>query len=801
MAGTLVKADLIQGVQGTRRDMISTKAAPLMARSPARAGVPDTRKENQKPLDKSSKPSVNTAPSDRAAELRAKLLAIRSASGSTPTPEIKPKNEIQPKKLNTISIGSDGKSKAETKADLKPGTEEVGTTNEVDISEEKKLSERFSRRDSEADIEGLFAEARAAVEAEKTTGQEQKKELNGSETPKILSAKKDPKSKPQSMRRPSLNDSVNSLETSEQGEIREDLNNAGEGRPPREFIKAKVADIPPKSTNLGKAREPAAINGKATTRKKYVDTELANGHGDDQSPVSAPARQGSASSRTASVDHPLLPKPALHRAKEDRSTQAERFYRPEREIHVTSQDDERERERKAAEYKRELESRRQRPTATRAVAEREVEEPRRSRQIVPSNTKIPEIRPNGKEAEVAQEPIIDDDGKDLEDWLQMTGYHDRAYRKKALDRHRKLIALEVQKAELQREAQLEYEERTQIARAQSVLPRESVERDMSRAVISPNDTRTVSVSTMPPPPVPIKQDRETVGLKIRDSAASEPSSSRGRFEDEHRSAKAEILSPVETSSLKRHHILEDHEYEESRPADKIARTNVNGRAVPRGETESTRNLLRSSSVSLERRIASDDGKWGRNGFKEDTDGRFEVDRQVRPYRGGPQSPYREPDRQRFRSLSPIPRRISEQDGYVSDRRTSNDFNTDRVGQLSRGAVLSRDSSPPHRIHNGRLTHQSHPYDDYREEPPAHKPSEGKFKRETTSRASSEYQDYLPSRTYEHHPYITNSGRAHGRGRGGYYHTRGGYRSLKGGEEHGHNGSQSLDLKAGGQYMS
>jgi len=754
----------------------------------------DTRKENQKPTDKNSRSGTSIAPSDRAAELRAKLLAVRSANGNTPGPELKSKKDTRVTEYGATSASNGSKAESELKADSDSGKGGLGIS--AKPNGEQKASERFNQRDSSADIEGLFAEARAAAEAQTLAGHTDRKEMNGGGKANISSAKKGSLSKPELARRPSLNNSVKSLEASELGEIREDTNDSGQARHASEAEKPKRSEIVGKVVKPDKAGHPTAVASNTAHQKKYIDTDLANGVRDRPSLSSARPRPESTSSRKASADTQSQPKAGVQRRQEDRLTHAERSSRPDKDLHVSPRDGERERERKAAEYKRELASSRQRSAGVRTAPDQDAEDSRRSRQNAVSDTKVLETRPDEKGTHVAQEPAAEERNQDLEDWLQMTGYHDYAYRKKALDRHRKLIALDKQKAELEREAQLEYEERTQIARAQSVLPRESIERDVSRVVCSPKILRASSVAIMPPPPVPIKQNGDTVGLRIKDLATREPSSSGRRIEVEHRPGKhVDALAPVEASNLKRHHVLDDRELEELQPADKLIRLNMKGRAVPRAEVEQDRVPVRASSISLERRITLDDSEWSsRNGFREHMSRNNEMDRHPRQARGRPVSPYTAVDRQPLRSLSPISRRTSGQDTYMTDRRYSDDFNTDRVSRSPGQVILSRGSSPPRRT-------QSIRYEEYRDEPPLRRYYEDKIKAEPKHRAYPEYQNYFPGRAYDTHKYASSRGRAGSRGRGGYYSGRGGYKAFKREEEHDGNAlqSQSVDLRAGGQY--
>ena len=63
-----------------------------------------------------------------------------------------------------------------------------------------------------------------------------------------------------------------------------------------------------------------------------------------------------------------------------------------------------------------------------------------------------------------------DGDEDIHDWLELTEYYDLALREKRLTWYRKKRALDIQRAELEREEQLELQERSMLKRAQSVLP-------------------------------------------------------------------------------------------------------------------------------------------------------------------------------------------------------------------------------------------------------------------------------------------------------------------------------------------
>ena len=152
------------------------------------------------------------------------------------------------------------------------------------------------------------------------------------------------------------------------------------------------------------------------------------------------------------------------------------------------------------------------------------------------------LSPNGQTAE---------EDEDISDWLELTDYYDLAHRERRLTLFRKKRALDVQKAELEREEQLELQERSMRKRAQSVLPTNA----------PPKVTRRASVvhTKMPPPPLPLKEANH-VGIKIKDAALSA----------------GLPTSQTPTTTLKRSHVEDDLDSRRIQPADKIARTDFNG---------------------------------------------------------------------------------------------------------------------------------------------------------------------------------------------------------------------------------
>ena len=152
------------------------------------------------------------------------------------------------------------------------------------------------------------------------------------------------------------------------------------------------------------------------------------------------------------------------------------------------------------------------------------------------------LSPNGQ--------TVDED-EDISDWLELTDYYDLVHRERRLTWFRKKRALDVQRAELEREEQLELQERSMLKRAQSVLSTNT----------PPKVTRRASVvhAKMPPPPLPLKEANH-VGIKIKDAALSA----------------GLPTSQTPTTTMKRPHVEDDLDSRRMQPADKIARTDLNG---------------------------------------------------------------------------------------------------------------------------------------------------------------------------------------------------------------------------------
>ena len=225
--------------------------------------------------------------------------------------------------------------------------------------------------------------------------------------------------------------------------------------------------------------------------------------------------------------------------------------------------------------------------------------------------------------------------EDISDWLEITGYFNIPHRTKRLDIHRKKKALEFQRAELEREEQLELEQHSRSIRASSAYPILSLEPSPSAAIFSPQPI-SPSTSNMPPPPPPAKED---MGMKIKDSANRETLTPRSVEVSEESSQPSESRKGTVLASKRQ------------RPND--IDTRLEGqtgkiRRIDPGTHPQDRKSLKSPIIkneSLESRISRDN----------------------EPRSAGYRRRSRSPERRR-RSLSPPQRRASDTAGYYGHRR-------------------------------------------------------------------------------------------------------------------------------------
>ncbi len=839
-----------------------------------------------------------SARNDRAAELRAMLLAKR---GSTPgTPSNQNSKAGDPVKLN-INDGNSSHRQVNDSSTVESSARKAsgGTATQTHLavkvnnkSPSKAQTPVSETANADTDIDGLLAEVRAAVAAGKTNPEERSapggiagKTFNGNENASsidgIPSEKTQLGSKAE-IHRQSLNKSPSSSDTSE-GEIRSDSGKASSGPHASEPVNSKAGkedNRPPEE----KHKQEAHVNSSPEKQSaKRLDGDYSHPRG---GPAPMQAHSGSttkpyASSPTASqprdqpqgsqneyrrdrYDHPLSNQEPRKEYEQDRRRdldQKERNIDPRRAsgFRTYGYDSERGRidhqidaesrrpqvarydveqsARAAAEYKRELEERRRQATRWTDKAEPIKDQSKKEIEAVGPRTpkarinEVPQHTSNnisnsfdrGLPIRVAREGMIissgesgqtadqhtAQDGEDVRDWLEMTGYVDPSYRKTALARYRKIKALDLQRAELEREARLEIEGRSYIARAQSALPRESVE---PNATISPKTLRT-SILAMPPPPVPTKDTvmKETVddiGIKIKDSANREGSTSTHLVEDDARASKR-THEQIKTKSLTLKRLYSDDESDSKngRPAEKLSRIDTNGRSNdPKAELTPTGRSQR----SLENRITRNEGTYerarsrspeSRHRSSSPLRGRvsnyekYEKYEKYMPRQRSRGSPVRKigysPERQVYghASLNEKPRNIEKQPWC---------WNCQQYGHVSRDCTISRK-----RRENDS---KDLPYEESRTSPYVNKRNEIKTENDQENLYIGDYQ---PSTTrsftgHYHQQYHSNNYR--GRGRGGragypYVNNRGGYKPYKL-IESGHDlqfsgGSASLNLIAGG----
>lgn len=174
--------------------------------------------------------------------------------------------------------------------------------------------------------------------------------------------------------------------------------------------------------------------------------------------------------------------------------------------------------------------------------------------------------------------------EDINDWLELTEFYDEEYRIGRLARLRKKRRLEAERAELEREEQMELEQRSNLLRSQPTIP----------SSISPKVIRQASLVKaenvkMAPPPLPLRQANKDAGIKIKDVALSAGS------------------SQPPTPNLKRQHVQDDTEAPRLQRQEKVARVDLNGYANHTAPTSPTlvkddSLFVRGGQLPLEKRI-------------------------------------------------------------------------------------------------------------------------------------------------------------------------------------------------------
>lgn len=851
------------------------------------------------------KPDANA----RAAELRAKLLANR---GSTPVASLgvvsKPIDVPKGKSNDAIvplkpSDGSQAAILVARKANDKV-TKAPPRSNSSDNPPTNPATSSLDKANASTDIDGLFAETRAAMAAESINSQRQasKVENAGSRVadkaitkPAVTTpVEKLPEASASESRRRSFNNSTPSSEMSELGEIRSDSGKPSRTSNPSEATKMQETKGIGEETQEGRDNDPSIdqnFHRSITNDNILKNANKAHGQGIEAAVMTSPKAPRNFSSNKSNMSTPQhLNQTLKTENRQDRNGHPSSAQEPRRESEQARrpgpnlQDsgnksrpvlgyqqwvphdrdrtnyqrdgearrpqppryDVNENARAAAEYKRELEARRQQaaahkaeiakdhnrdrvePTKDYGKKEREIGQQSISKKVTseaqqsttssrPTNQYVKlvdDIKATGKEDRVNETitQLSEQDYEKIEDardWLEMTGYFDVQYRRKGLARFRKLRAIDIEKAELEREraelereAHLDFEGRSHFVRSQSAFPGESVERSASGSLLSPQIIRS-SITAMPPPPLPTKETSDDMGIKIKDSANRENFSSRRVNDDAMRSGPKHyegVKTPAHT--LKRHHEPDEDDAElvGARPADKLARTDFKGRV--------------DENIFVRSPVRGREEAWG----PDNNNARYNSDSRANERRGRNKSAD-----SRNRSASPIRGRPFGYDQYIPS-------------QHSRGSPNGRDAHSPNRSGNSRhtISHErskevnrlwcqncDQPDHSARECPEPIEQHEHVAKETRLNVASQgrthldkkfdvkkeEERDFQPSEDehqiarssvgyyHYHHP---NNYRGRGRGRGGYISTngRGGYRPPRVNE-----GNQDAQNGGGNAYLN
>ncbi|MCJ1408006.1 hypothetical protein MMC19_002079 [Ptychographa xylographoides] len=715
---------------------------------------------------------------DKLAALRARLMSQRRVGGKTPTPEstATKKNMANNSALSVSNLSveemDEDKNKAKTvhtqhgdkgePADVAASSslkQDAKSSTNPNVLSTLNVSAREQSHTS-TDIEALLAEARdsSRMEDDKVLFAKANVDKIG-DVPNVQTNAIQPSTdnapskqitEPMSFanRQHSLHGSLASSETSEQGEIREEPN-------PLEPDSSRTLPQPASSNALQAHSKPLTpsrpqvimrqdvANSSQDPQIKRIDTSLACDHSIATSTNSTKLKSPTSSKSlgtTKPPDHRELHLASMPKETSDKHGDIrERF--PEATYVASERKPEIDRGRPKEPYVRGSYeayrpdySNRQRviEESARAAAEykRNLQRPLgpEDRDVVMADipTKVPKSSPK---AVLTQE--VADYFADADDWLEMTGYHDRAYRKKALTRHRKLVELDKQRAELEREAQIEQEERSQHIRAQSIKPRESVEGPSFRSMIA---RRGLPNLTMLPPPLPAKDAIDDVGIQIKDLANKEAMSARDRLEN----GMIQLHdSPITLSpAIKRQH-SSDNDSPEGRFIAKMARTNSKEFSSDK-KTQPPVGNAKAAATSLESRISVDDGAFRRE------------------Y----QQRSRSPD-ERQRSLSGPPRRASDHDIRMGRQISRGSYGSRNGYSPIRRPVYSRGASPTRTeadLYDDSFDGNPHRYDTYR-----HNGYDG--------RANSGYDYYSANQRGGQYPqYVPPNYRGRGRGRRGNYVT-------------------------------
>ncbi|KAI9780771.1 MAG: hypothetical protein M1839_006559 [Geoglossum umbratile] len=702
------------------RQIRNPTLTPSMSRAPASSNTAAAIPPNSDKQRNTSTPTLSNSVADLKARVIASVSRKRTENSTTPT-----------QGAATAKASSTGMA--------------TTTKNENELDSSIPKSAVGDKTDIRTDIDGLVAEVKAATSANVkkgdtneeggTTRQKaqtvQKEAHSGPRNSDTASAKASISTNKQKMEIPnrtvkmSTNGSGESAEASEAGEIREEPSNSRSSDRNRRNVQSTQPDNGDTGHYSGYMEVDEEVGRNAMKPTSYVrqDTFRSSGRiasesihpdivDDGASFRNRDDRQvgGRGSRQVIEVE----PSPLTSPRDDPRELQRQIDHRHQQLYRVLDHDDS------------------QRRSAVRLVSEYEQPLPR---QYVDGG-----LRFTGGEPAVSY-------SADIEDWLEMTRYHDREYRLDALRRFRELRALQARQTELRAEA--EAAQRRVFLRGKSLNPSAEIGHGTAKAFyINP---RAPSVYDMPPPPLP---DREDLATRITTRSPAVYVTSRHADEP---AAVRYVESPTsmlpEGGSLKRRYTTRDPELSESGPSDKIQRIDSKGRT---------------GSLREEMVVASPQQRHARDPVEDRDDMDTNLRRRETFPRGRPasRSAY---DRQVRRSHSPSLR----PSGGPQYRDAQDEGVRIAGSSLKNRGSYSREISPSHRRPGSRESnhtesHKISPREDYRDRSSHRRASDDDFRGGQNGRSFYEYNGRggYPGR---------------GRGRGNSYGYRGGRNNDRGGK--------------------
>ncbi|KAI9717165.1 MAG: hypothetical protein M1812_004913 [Candelaria pacifica] len=731
---------------------------------------------NQNSALNSANPAMSEqARLEKAADLRAKLkasLAMRSG-GTTPGRDVEPKD----------------------KANVNETEPALTSTKKVTVNNEPQVM---------TEIEGLFAEARAAAEAKDQVEPKEARDVRdkSANTGKQEAVAKPPAKRP---RVPEKNEPVPAKKTPSgpSKEVKRRHNDSGETSEASE-----LGEISQSATQQARSQAPKAVDRKKEMHSKIpeknVSSKMAPSDKDKESRRDSLPEGGSAANKNrknSDTNSDIRQRAVNTRSGVDQAEDPQQDAQFEQQRGRKTNES---RQRNGGIGSPPLPSPKTRAssdvelaprpssgrTSRLAAIENNINE-RRPPEVLAVNSDLSPAENHYNSDVQPRKDTLSETGSyynDLDDWLQMTGYHDQPYRKKALRRHKELIALEMQKIMLEREAQLEHEERVSFARAQSLIPQDGFESIPPRSTIRAESVRASSRISMPPPPLPIRADPEIRGQSRPPRSASAHLSTAYPVIDDENHAHYPQTPPG--SSLKRRFSNSDSVYQERDPT-KHARTDSGNHTDIHGPRKlETKSLTSPPRVQNGRTEGDERSQWPRTSrIHEDED----VGTRQRPRGpvGKASPPMAGLDRERSRSLSPLPPRMYDRYDRNDHRRLSEeDLRYVRHPQSPPRRVLSsRDSSPSYgRSYDSRAPPRSASYG---------YPERQDYKDDYVHRMYSDDPVRGSShQSFDKYHNSSESSRGRGRGRGASYYSRGGGRVNKFSKQE-HKGVDSLDLRRGG----